>query len=603
MKKGTFSQIVSAHWYVVKMAYGISKKRVILEFLYQVLESMIDLLTAGVLIRVLLYIIAQDMSYSLAMVFLWGMILLFVLGRLVQHYAENIVLPETDVKLYEGIHQKLYQKACQVDLYCFEDSDFYNQYMLAIQKAQVLFPQVLRWIAQIICGFVTAVAAGWMVFSLDRYAVLFLIFPIIGSFVFKRILLKRLFQMEKEVIAYQRIADYVNRTIHLAEYAKEMRLSKVFRLMKKQYDRSVDAICQTVNRYAGKNAGLYGVSQMFTFTFLFELAAVYAGYRVLVSGTMTFAAMAVFQGILCEITWLILDFTERLMNSVKNSLEIEQVRGFMDYRPRIPEDAPGALPDLTIYSIEFSHVWFGYREGSYILKDVSFQVHSDQSVAIAGYNGAGKSTLIKLLLRLYDPDQGVILVNGRDIREYQVRAYRNLFTTAFQDGKIFADTVKENVLMGRRETPEKDSRTVWQALELAGIAEEVRSWPLREQTILTREFSKEGIMPSGGQCQKIIAARAFAKDSPAAVFDEPSSALDPIAEYELFEHIQSFGSGKILFYISHRLSSVQNADMVFFMENGRITERGTHRELMEKEGSYARLYRIQAKNYQADLTA
>ncbi|MDE6981391.1 MAG: ABC transporter ATP-binding protein/permease, partial [Lachnospiraceae bacterium] len=190
-------------------------------------------------------------------------------------------------------------------------------------------------------------------------------------------------------------------------------------------------------------------------------------------------------------------------------------------------------------------------------------------------------------------------VNGIEKRIYNPKAYRQLFSAAFHDGKIFADTVSENILMGVHRGTEEDTQIVWNALRLAGMEKEVASWPQKEQTLLTREFSQEGHVPSGGQNQKIIAARAFAKNSPIAVFDEPSSALDPIAETELFRSILEYGRGKILFFISHRLSSVQNADTVFFMENGRITETGNHRELMGQNGNYAKLYRIQARNYNA----
>lgn len=151
--------------------------------------------------------------------------------------------------------------------------------------------------------------------------------------------------------------------------------------------------------------------------------------------------------------------------------------------------------------------------------------------------------------------------------------------------------------MGRHRDEEKDRETVRRALRLADMYEEVESQPLREKTVLTREFSKEGVVFSGGQNQKILAARAFAKDSPIAVFDEPSSALDPIAEYHLFENIREYGKDRILFFISHRLSSVRDADVVFYLKNGRIQERGSHGDLMSRDGEYASLYRLQAENY------
>lgn len=599
-KNSSIRKIISTHSFVLKLAWSISKKRVLLEFLHAVLMNIEELVFSIYFIKLMLDMITQGVSFSRVMFFIWGIIGCAALNRLQHQWFQNIVIPVTDVRFYDGINQLLYQKACHVDLQCFEDSEFYNQYMMAIRQAQTQIPSVLRNISSGLTYFAAFVASCVLVFYLDRYAVLLLLAPVFGNFLFNRLLIGRLFQMDRENIAFQRIADYVNRTIHLADYAKEIRLSNVFSLLQKQYDRSVSSIHHTVDRYALRNMLFYYIRQFLTFTTLFEFGAIYAGYRVLVTGSMSFATMAVFQSALCTATWDVLDCSESMMQSVKDSLYIEQIQNFLEYEPKIPEDADGIIPSLPIHSIEFVHVWFGYKEGNWILKDISFTILPGQSTAIAGYNGAGKSTLIKLLLRLYDPDKGTILLNGTDIRSYNLQAYRGLFSTAFQDGKIFADTVAENILMGRHVSAEEDSKIVWEALNLAGMAEEVSAFPLKEHTILTREFSPDGLVLSGGQNQKIIAARAFARNEPIAIFDEPSSALDPLAEYELFQNIQNYSNDKILFFISHRLSSVQNADTVFFMENGRITEQGNHDELMRRNGSYARLYKIQAKNYQAN---
>ena len=419
---------------------------------------------------------------------------------------------------------------------------------------------------------------------------------------FYGILNSRIFKMEKENIVFGRIADYVNRTIHLSDYAKEIRMTNVYRLLKKQYDKAIESMHRVIGKYTVGNIILFWLFQYFTFTILQEGALMYAGYRVLVSGTMVFAQFAVIMTTMNCNTWTLLNFADAVMETVKNRLYVEQIREFLEYEPKIAEDEDGLIPQLPVTSIEFSHVYFGYKEDHYILKDISFKIDGNQSVALAGFNGAGKSTLIKLLLRLYDPDKGNILVNGIDIRKYQVQAYRELFATAFQDGKIFADTLEENILMGQHENENADFQKVWKALSLAGFAQEVRLWEKQEKTIMTREFSKEGVVLSGGQNQKILAARAFAKDCAVAVFDEPSSALDPLAEYDLFQNIQKFGQGKMLFFISHRLSSVQDADVVFFMENGRIHERGSHKELMEMDGKYAALYNLQAEKYRAEIS-
>ncbi|MDE5716696.1 MAG: ABC transporter ATP-binding protein/permease [Lachnospiraceae bacterium] len=598
MKENFLYRTVSSCKFALKTGWKISKKRIILEFLYWIFVYVDWLLVSCVLIRFILDMAMKQTSFEKMMVYVGSVVALEALLEIFNLFCEVYIKPITDVELYDGINKMLYDKACQVDLRCFEDSDFYNEYMMAVSQAHVKLLDMLQGICQIVARFAAMIAAAVIIYQIDHLAILFAVFPILGNFVFYGVLNGRIFRMEKENMAFQRMADYVNRTLHLGEYAKEIRMTNVFRLLKKQYDNVVASIHKVIARYSLGNIILFCMFQYFIFLLPQEGAVVYSGYRVSVSGTMVFAEMAVILTTMNNNTWILNEFVEAVMTVLKNGLYMEQTRHFLEYEPVIPEDQEGLMPELPIHTVEFEHVSFGYKEDGYVLKDIHFKIEGSQSVALAGYNGAGKSTLMKLLMRLYDPNEGRILVNGIDIREYQVKAYRDLFATAFQNGRIFADTVEENVLMGRRTAEEKDRETVWRALKLADMDEEIEKQPLREKTILTREFSKEGTVFSGGQNQKILAARAFAKDSPIAVFDEPSSALDPIAEYHLFENIKEYGKERFLFFISHRLSSVRDADIVFYMKNGRILERGPHRELMNRNGEYASLYRLQAENYQ-----
>ena len=598
MKDNFLYRTFSSCKFALEVGWKISRKRVILEFLQWIIFHVDWLIVSCVLIRFILDMAMKRTSFEKMMLYVWSVVALEALLEIYSRFFETYIKPVTDVKLYDGINTMLYDKACQVDMRCFEDSEFYNEYMMAVSQAHIKLPETLQGVCQILARFVAMIVGTVIIYQIDRLAVLFVIFPILGNFVFYGILNSRIFRMEKENIVFQRMADYVNRTIHLGEYAKEIRMTNVFRLLKKQYDGAVSAIRRVIGQYSLGNMILFWLFQYFTFTLLQEGAVLYAGYRVLVSGTMVFAQMAVIQTTMNSNTWTLIGFADSVMNIVKNSLYLEQTRHFLEYEPAIPEDQEGLLPKLPIQSVEFEHVSFGYKEGVYVLKDINFKIEGNQSIALAGYNGAGKSTMMKLLMRLYDPSEGRILVNGIDIREYQVRAYRDLFAAAFQNGRIFANTIEENILMGRHTEVEKDHEKVQRALKLADIFEEVENQPLQEKTILTREFSKEGVVFSGGQNQKILAARAFAKDSPIAVFDEPSSALDPLAEHHLFENIREYGRDRILFFISHRLSSVRDADLVFYLKNGRIQERGSHIELMSRNGEYASLYRLQAENYQ-----
>ena len=246
--------------------------------------------------------------------------------------------------------------------------------------------------------------------------------------------------------------------------------------------------------------------------------------------------------------------------------------------------------------MEFRNVCFSYKDEETI-KDLSFKISKDEAIALVGHNGAGKTTIIKLLLRLYDPTSGEILLNGTDIREYELRAYRELFATTFQDFKIFGMTVRENVMMGRH--VENEEEVVKSSLRKTGILDKIETLPKGIDTMMTKEFDEDGAVLSGGQHQKLATARTFAKPSPVKIFDEPSSALDPIAEYELFKNIMKEGKDHTMLFISHRLSSVKNCDRVLLLEGGRLIEEGTHRELIALKGSYYEMYKRQAMNYLA----
>jgi ATP-binding cassette subfamily B protein len=312
---------------------------------------------------------------------------------------------------------------------------------------------------------------------------------------------------------------------------------------------------------------------------------------------MDLAELAVLSSIMISATFILNRVTDSIQECIKQGLFIENLRTFLDYKEELPEDYDGIMPKVEIESLEFRNVSFSYRKGEPVIKDLSFLLKGKTSIALVGHNGAGKTTIIKLLFRLYDPDEGEILFNGINIKEYNLSAYRRLFAAAFQDYKIFALSVQENIMMD--ESSEEDGQTVREALKKAGVYDKVMNLPGGIDTIMTKEFDKDGTVLSGGEYQKIVVARAFAKNAPLKVFDEPSSALDPIAEYELYESIIKESIDKTTIFISHRLSSVRNVDMVYMLEHGSILEQGTHEELMEQNGDYADMYNKQAKNYLA----
>lgn len=216
-------------------------------------------------------------------------------------------------------------------------------------------------------------------------------------------------------------------------------------------------------------------------------------------------------------------------------------------------------------------------------------------IAIVGYNGAGKTTLIKLIMRLYDPNEGEILLNGVNIKEYDVEEYRRKIGTVFQDFKIFAATVKENVLLDFADTGSDEA--VISSLEKSGFSDRLSTLSDGLSTDLTTEFEEKGVNLSGGEAQKLAVARVFYKNANLIILDEPSSALDPLAEYHLNRSMLHAAEHKSVVLISHRLSTTRLADRIYMLEQGRIIEEGTHAQLLAQGGKYAQMWRVQAGQY------
>lgn len=250
--------------------------------------------------------------------------------------------------------------------------------------------------------------------------------------------------------------------------------------------------------------------------------------------------------------------------------------------------------DLQNIRIEFKHVYFRYPSADAdTLKDISLKVDAGSRLAVVGRNGSGKTTFIKLLCRLYDVKSGEILINGVNIKELTRACCEKLFAVVFQDFKLFALALDENVTCGAA----PDKKRLETVLREADVYARVQSMPQREKTYLYKDIRKDGVEISGGEAQKLALARALYKDAPVVILDEPTAALDPVAENHVYNQFNNFVEGKTAIYISHRLSSCRFCDRIAVFKNGQLCEYGTHDSLLEQAGEYSRLWNAQAKYY------
>ena len=540
-------------------------------------------------------------TFQAIMVFIVLTVGVFAAIALYNSYLLGCVTPIADATLNKKLYQKLFKKSRNVELECFENSDFYDKYTLAMKNADKQLLGTVDQLFGVFFGFFASIYAFVFMYKVDKLSLTFLILPVIGNFYFRRLNSKVDYERTKEMAPHNRRIDYINRVMYLKDYAKEIRLTNIFRLLKRQYTDAITGVVDVTKKFVFKAAFLHWFYVMFTFTFIFEGLLIYGGYRTLVSETMKLPQLAVLTSMMVATTWILIGFTDSITACFKNGLFVEYLRTFLEHKEKIPEDYDGIDPGTKIESIEFRNVSFSYKDVK-VLSNLNMKIEGGKTYALVGHNGAGKSTIIKLLLRFYDPTEGEVLLNGHNIKDYNLQKYRALFATAFQDNRMFSMSVADNVVLGEDIAESEKEQVVADALKLSGVYDKVMSLPKGMNTTLTREFDDEGAVLSGGEFQKIVVARAFARRCPIKVFDEPSSALDPIAEYKLFDNILKACRENTLLFISHRLSSVQNADHVFLLENGEVREEGTHRELMKKQGIYADMYQKQAENYLADKT-
>lgn len=600
MEKKNKARIFANNAYAVKTVWEISRKRIAHIAIHTAIDYAEWIFMSIFFMRFVIGAIERQEEFGTIMLFVGICFAVLCTCAVYTNYMNAVIVPITDNIIYRKLYRRLYAKARNVELRCFEDADFYNRYTMALDGSSEKMVKSADCFFKIVFGIIAASAAFYSMLTIDVFSVLFLIFPILGNFVFGRLMNTVWTGRYMDNVKHNRKAEYVNRVMHLAEFAKEIRYSNIHELMMRRYEESVEGNCRTAEKWAKKGTIYTSLQNIFTFTICFEGIMLYAAYRTMVSRTMELGELAVMFTAMSASSWILIGVFNNINEALKNGEFLEYYRTFMEYEEKIPEDQDGIIPEEKVYSIEFRNVCFAYKEDEPVISNLSFRIDGDKVCALVGLNGAGKSTIIKLLFRLYDPTSGEILVNGINIKEYNLKAYRKLFSAAFQDYKVMAMSVRDNVLMGRR--VEDADMVARHALQCAGVWEKVQSLSRGMDTIMTKEFDGNGAVLSGGEQQKIVVARAFAQNAAVKVFDEPSSALDPIAEYELYKGIMEESRGHMTLFISHRLSSVKDADVVFMLENGTIIEQGSHMELMAQGGKYCEMFTKQAQNYLADET-
>ena len=549
-------------------------------------------------LRVLLGIIEKKGTYKEYMI----MVVVFVVSGLIAKAIEMFSDYQITLcyrKIYHSLNKKIFSQAGRVDIECFENPRFFDVYTRATEiVSNKRYVDFCFNIARFASSMITGIFLIVYIVSIDPrllliMSMLVLVFFILG---YKN---KLEIKKDKEMTPNTREKSYVQRTVFLRDFSKDMRTSDIFSVMYRKMKRAVENNREIIRKYGVRVA----LADFFVSTLSesFPVAAtyLYTCYRFVVKKDLQVSDFSVVMTAISNLNSVINECISCASQIQKISLYFGYLREFFNFKAVV---TGGEMQAEEFESIEFRNVSFKYpASDTYSLENVSLKITKEDRVAIVGHNGAGKTTFVKLLLRFYDPTDGEILYNGINILDYNINSLRKRLATVFQNYKVYALSVDENVLCREVES-EEDASLSEKSLKKSGVSDKVSKLPMKGSTVITREFDDKGTGLSGGEQQKVAAARMFAKNYDLAILDEPSSALDPIAEYKMYESIIAETEKKSVIFISHRLSSATLSDKIFVFGNGTVLESGTHDELIKKGGVYAEMFSMQASNYSEEVS-
>lgn len=597
MKQLTFKETLAEQLYLSKICFGTAP----FYMLYHIFES--------VKLQVSIFFeFTWTINYCLEVAekgeswtkILWSMAILLIaiaISTVTFSLYNQYVSPRLKPMLYKSFRLKIYEKTKDIDLSQYDNVEFYQKFILSTNEADNCIDRYLDSIDQYsasMIGFLLSLSFGLFI---NPIALIIPVFSLPLDIIFAIQENKKTIESRMARVTYEQKREYQNRVFYLIDYAKDLRLNHE---MKKKCSidfSSSNKKIEEINTSYGKQLFLLNFSHHTIVNLLLDgLLWTLLLYQVLVLHNLSFAHMITSRNCGRRTSWNASKIVLNWKSIVENSTYLKSIRELMNTESTVISKKNEHLPEGDS-TVSINHVDFSYILECPVLKNINIKLNPGQKIALVGYNGSGKTTLVKLLLRLYDPTNGTITYNDKNIKDINVEEYRHSIGAVFQDFKIYAATIKENVLMDIPANSKEEDYKVEQSLYDARFPLTDHRLTYQIETPLTTEFEKDGVNLSGGEQQKVAIARTLYKKQNLIIMDEPSSALDPLSEYKLNHALNEIAKDKTVIYISHRLSTTRDADHIYMMEKGQIIEEGTHKELLKLNKKYAQMWNIQAGRY------
>ena len=451
-----------------------------------------------------------------------------------------------------------------------------------------------------VCGFISNIVqlAGYtyIITSLHPLMILVIIIITLLLSMLSKKYQKINFEYQPVIARFSRKFNYIFSTLINFSYGKDIRINKASDWLLSRYETETN---EYIKKYSENQRKVLTIEILNAAIDMAQLVIVYGycAYKAII-GSITVGSFTVFIG---AITAFASSFTGMIQRCIQTKYLSEYVNMYKAFAKAAgsaeTNNNASAVLKSDKHELKFVDVTFKYpNTDNFVLKNVNITIHSGERLSIVGYNGAGKSTFIKLICRLYEPTEGKIFYNGVDISTIDKKEYRELLSVVFQDFQVFSMTLRDNIVLNRS----TNENEVVEAIEKSGLTGKVETLEKGLDTQIGRQFDRSGIEFSGGEAQKLACARAYYRNAPIVILDEPTAALDPIAECQLYNRFNTIIGEKTAIYISHRLASVKFCDVIAVFAAGELVEYGTHTELMTFDGVYADMFKKQSEHYITD---